>query len=132
MSRTKEDLITYRIQRAYDTLDSAKTLARSEHWNGVANRLYYACFYAVLALLARKRHGYLHAQRRLKLCLATILLNQELIDAVWGKLYQKLFDNRNEADYEDFIDFDEEKIGAFMEDAEQFIVVITSLAKQEN
>ena len=53
-----------------------------------------------------------------------------LVDTVWGKLYQKLFDNRNEADYEDFIDFDEEKIGVFVNDAEQFVAVITSLAKQ--
>lgn len=53
MSRTKDDLINYRIERAFNTLKTAKTLANSGDWNAVANRLYYACFYAVLALLAK-------------------------------------------------------------------------------
>ena len=53
MSRTKDDLIVYRVERANKILDEARTLAASGNWNGVANRLYYACFYAVLALLAK-------------------------------------------------------------------------------
>lgn len=62
------------------------------------------------------------------------MLNQHfiksgLVDVVWGKLYQKLFDNRNEADYEDFVDFDEDKINVFMDDTENFVQIITSLAK---
>lgn len=52
-----------------------------------------------------------------------------MVDAMWGKLYQQLFDSRNEADYEDFIEFDEEKVGIFLTNASQFIDVITSLAK---
>ena len=128
MSRTKEDLIAYRVQRAYKTFDEAKTLAASENWNGVANRLYYACFYAVLGLLAKNdMDTYTH--KGVKIMLSQHFIKSGLVDVVWGKLYQKLFDNRNEADYEDFIDFDEEKVGTFMEDTEQFVITITSLAK---
>ena len=129
MSRTKDDLIAYRIQRACKTLDAAKTLAGSGHWNGMASQLYYACFYAVLALLAKNdMDTYTH--KDVKVILNEHFIKSGLVDTVWGKLYQKLFDNRNEADYEDFIDFDEEEVGAFMEDAEHFVAVITSLAKQ--
>lgn len=53
MSRTKDDLINYRIERAYATLNSAKRLTAFDDWNTIANRLYYASFYAVLALLAK-------------------------------------------------------------------------------
>ena len=53
MNRTKDDLVAYRIERAFGTLRTAKTVANSGDWNAVANRLYYACFYAVLALLAK-------------------------------------------------------------------------------
>ncbi|QJW91976.1 HEPN domain-containing protein [Spirosoma taeanense] len=129
MSRTKDDLISYRVERAYGTLQTAKKLAESGDWNGVANRLYYACFYAVLALLAKNdMDTYTH--KGVKSMLNQHFIKSGLVDVVWGKIYQKLFDNRNEADYEDFIDFDEEKIGAFVEDAENFIKLITSLAKQ--
>jgi len=129
MNRTKDDLVTYRIERAFDTLSAAKTLADSGYWNAVANRLYYACFYAVLALLAKNdMDTYTH--KGVKIMLNQHFIKSGLIDVVWGKLYQKLFDNRNEADYEDFVDFNEEEIGVFIDDAEQFINVITALAKQ--
>ncbi|MBC7568489.1 MAG: HEPN domain-containing protein [Spirosoma sp.] len=129
MNRTKDDLVTYRIERAFDTLSAAKTLADSGYWNAVANRLYYACFYAVLALLAKNdMDTYTH--KGVKIMLSQHFIKSGLIDVVWSKLYQKLFDNRNEADYEDFVDFNEEEIGVFIDDAEQFINVITALAKQ--
>ena len=129
MSGTKEDLVAYRIERAYKTLDTAKFVAESGDWNAVANRLYYACFYAVLALLARNdMDTYTH--KGVKIMLSQHFIKSGLVDVVWGKLYQKLFDNRNEADYEDFIDFNEEAIGVFVEDAERFVTVITTLAKQ--
>lgn len=50
MSGTKEDLIKYRIIRAKDTLDDAHILADKEKWNSAINRLYYAAYYAVIAL----------------------------------------------------------------------------------
>lgn len=53
MSSTKEDLIRYRIARAKDTLDDAQILAEKEKWNSAINRLYYAAYYAVVALLLR-------------------------------------------------------------------------------
>ncbi len=129
MNRTKDDLVAYRIERAFGTIGTAKTLANSGDWNAVANRLYYACFYAVLALLAKNdMDTYTH--KGVKVMLSQHFIKSGLVDVVWSKLYQKLFDNRNEADYEDFVDFNEEEIGVFIDDAEQFVNVITALAKQ--
>ena len=53
----REALIRYRLERARETLAEAATLAHASHWNGCVNRLYYACFYAVTALLLRKGLG---------------------------------------------------------------------------
>lgn len=44
-------LIAYRLERAAETLDEARLMQREGHWNACANRLYYAAFYAVSALL---------------------------------------------------------------------------------
>jgi len=49
-------LVTYRMQRATETLEEARLMQDAGHWNACANRLYYAAFYAVSALLARDRH----------------------------------------------------------------------------
>jgi len=45
-----DDYIKYRFQRAEESFQDALILAENERWNTVINRLYYACFYAVIAL----------------------------------------------------------------------------------
>ena len=49
----REDYINYRFHRAEETFEEALILAKEERWNAVINRLYYACFYAVIALLIK-------------------------------------------------------------------------------
>jgi len=43
--------VLYRMTRADESLEDARILAKAERWNACVNRLYYACFYAVSALL---------------------------------------------------------------------------------
>lgn len=50
-----DDYIYFRIKKAEETLFDAEILAREGRWNSSMNRLYYACFYAVLALLSKHR-----------------------------------------------------------------------------
>jgi hypothetical protein len=44
-------LVGYRLQRARETVEEARVLLETDHANACVNRLYYACFYAVSALL---------------------------------------------------------------------------------
>ena len=53
MSEPLEALIRYRLERAQESPDDARLLTDAERWNACVNRLYYSCFYAVSALLAR-------------------------------------------------------------------------------
>lgn len=53
MSAERDVLMRYRLERARETLVEADLMAQTGHWNGCVNRLYYACFYAVTALLLR-------------------------------------------------------------------------------
>jgi uncharacterized protein (UPF0332 family) len=45
----RDDYIKYRFHRSEETLEEALILAEKEKWNAVINRLYYSCFYAVIA-----------------------------------------------------------------------------------
>jgi uncharacterized protein (UPF0332 family) len=47
----KRKLVRYRLQRAQEALDEAVLLHEKGHLNACINRLHYACFYAVSALL---------------------------------------------------------------------------------
>ena len=54
MTKGQEDLICHRIQRASETLEEAHLMLGSGHLYGASNRIYYACFYATVALLLTK------------------------------------------------------------------------------
>ena len=46
-------LMHYRMERADEALEEAAILSERCHYNAAVNRLYYACFYAVQALLLK-------------------------------------------------------------------------------
>ena len=50
---SKKALVAYRIQRAYETLREAEVMIRESFYNAAINRLYYACYYATVALLLK-------------------------------------------------------------------------------
>lgn len=48
-----DDYIRYRLQRANETIAEINILIENKLWNTAINRMYYACFYAVGALLVK-------------------------------------------------------------------------------
>jgi uncharacterized protein (UPF0332 family) len=54
MTGNMEDLIDYRIKRAFETLNEAEKMMENEFWNASVNRIYYACYYSVSGLLLKK------------------------------------------------------------------------------
>lgn len=52
MNEAEITLIRYRMDRSKEALSAAKLMYEKSHYNDAVNRLYYSCFYAVIALLA--------------------------------------------------------------------------------
>ena len=50
----KEDYVSYRFEKALSTISEVEVLIENEFWNTAINRMYYACFYAVSALLVHE------------------------------------------------------------------------------
>ena len=50
---SRKALIAYRLQRAYETLKEAEVMIRESFYNAAVNRMYYACYYAAVALLLK-------------------------------------------------------------------------------
>jgi len=98
---TLEDLIRYRMDRAEQTLIEAKTLGNSALWNGAINRLYYACFYIVDALLLAHKIShktYAGTKHQLNLHFG----KSGKIEPNALKFYNDLFEDRFESDYGEF------------------------------
>ena len=93
--QSRQALIQYRIERVDETMEEVRILADSSHFNAAVNRLYYACFYAVQALLLKHHiaagtHAGTDAPMalmRLQTCLITLAL--QLPSDTWESLIVK-------------------------------------------
>jgi uncharacterized protein (UPF0332 family) len=126
MSGTLKDLIQYRLEKANQTLEDAKLLASAKRWNPCVNRLYYACFYAVSALLAQNefsssKHTGIRSLFNLNF-VKTGKISKEI-----AEIYNDLFDRRQEGDYADFVVFSEDQVLPRIAKADNLIKAIISL-----
>jgi uncharacterized protein len=123
---SRQDIVRYRLHRAQETLEDAQILARAERWQPCVNRLYFACFYAVSALLFQ------HDYSSPKHTGVRSLFNQHFV--MTGKVpknlaqvYNDLFSRRQESDYLDFVRFESSQVQPLMMGAVQFVEHITAL-----
>ena len=123
MTGSKEDLIKYRISRAWDTLDDAKILAEKGKWNSSINRLYFSVYYAVMAL---------HLDNEInpgtpngaKSNFSNHFIKTGIIPLQFGKIYSQLFTWRQKGDYDDFFDFDKSKVEPYFEPVKELLKLI--------
>jgi uncharacterized protein (UPF0332 family) len=126
MSGTLKDLIGYRLEKAIQTLDDAKLLAKANRWNPCVNRLYYACFYAVSALLAKNElSSSKHTGVRSLFNLNFVKTGK--ISKETAEIYNDLFDRRQEGDYADYVVFTEDQVLPRIDKTGIFIKAIISL-----
>jgi len=116
----RAELVKYRFQKAKETFAEIPVLIENNFYRNAANRLYYACFYAVIALLINENHeSQTHSGAKTLLGLHFFKVNR--IDKSFSLLYEKLFNLRQTGDYEDWIYINEEDIIPLLEPSEQFI-----------
>lgn len=126
MSRDNVNVINYRVNRAKEGLEDAQALANSNSWNGVANRLYYACFYMVSALLL-KNNLISKTHKGTKTLFQKEFVQTGVIDLSGGRFYQHIFNLRNEGDYEDLVTFTEAEIKPLIAETEAFLAELKTI-----
>ena len=123
-------LITYRLSRAREALEEAEILLEKGYGNTYVNRLYYACFYAVPALLMTK--GISSAKHSgVRSLFHQNFIKPKLVEVELGHLYDRLFDNRQKGDYADLVRFDPVEVGDWYGEAKEFVNTIENLIKAE-
>jgi len=125
-SEARAILIRLWLEKAEQSLASAELELNADHVNFAVNRLYYACFYAVTALLLRDgkqlaRHSAVKSE------FSRTYVKPGTVDAKWSKFYQKLFDDRQESDYIPTATFENSDVAGRIQQAREFIDLIRSL-----
>jgi uncharacterized protein (UPF0332 family) len=122
----RKELVQYRINRAKDTLSEVNIHVENELWNTAVNRLYYACYYAVSALLLQhKIQAQTHAGVRQMFGLHFV--KKGLISRDLAKFYTEIFDKRQTSDYEDYLELNRDEVVTLLPLAEQLIEEIEKL-----
>ena len=119
----RNEYVKYRIESAKKTFEAAKVLAENKFWNSAVNRLYYAVFYAVNALLVMneiqtKSHSATKSQFSLN------FVKTGKFDKKYGKLLSELFDWRQKGDYENIFDYDKDSVQPLFKPVHEMIELI--------
>jgi len=125
-----KDLVLHRMNRASDTMEDARILADAGRWNACVNRLYYACFYVVSALLVR--HGLSSSKHTgVRSLFNKHYVKTGKIPKDLARIYNDLFERRQEGDYIDFVMFQESQVQPWVTEAEHLVGHIRNLIERE-
>ena len=132
MSLYNEDkisFINYRLERANETIGEAESNLNLNYLKLTVNRIYYAMFYAVEALLLTKdisssKHSgvrsFFHKD----------FIKEGLVDIKYGEFYDEMFNKREAGDYEvKPVKFTKEEVELWLNHAKEFVREINKLTK---
>ena len=126
MTVEKDELIKYRIERAFDTLEEANLMIINGFLNAAVNRTYYACYYAVSGLLLKSGIN-ASTHKGVRQMFGLHFVQNGLISKELARYFSDLFDRRQSGDYDDFILFDKETAENLVITGREFIKVIEKL-----
>jgi uncharacterized protein (UPF0332 family) len=126
MTAEEWSLVQYRLSRARDAVNEAKLLLEAGYLHTFVNRLYYACFYAVSALLLSKglstsKHSHLRG------LLHKEFIHPGVIPVRYGQLFDLLFNNRQKGDYSDLVVFEPEQVKDWLPQTREFVDYVSGL-----
>ena len=121
----RDAIIAYRLERAMESLQAACLLRDNAMLIPAMNRIYYAMFYAVQALLARdeavfSKHG------QVKGFFNRNYIKTKIFSIETGRLYNMAFEYRQKFDYVDMSMPEKSLIDTYIQDAQFFIMQIRS------
>ena len=124
--KDRNAIIAIRLQRAKETMIEVKGNVNLGYWRISANRLYYACYYAVSALLIQNEFT-AHTHAGVINQLGLHFVSKGIVSKEHGKLFKQLFNLRQSGDYDDWIDINENDVIPLIKPAEDFIAEIEHL-----
>ncbi len=120
-NQDRKELVKYRITKAKETLEEVKLHIKNELWSTAINRLYYACYYAVIALLIEKNIQ-TKSHKGVRQMFGLHFIKTGIIDNSLGKFFTDIYDLRQTGDYDDFIEFTKDDIMDLIKPANDLIL----------
>lgn len=123
----RKAVVEFRLEKAQRAYEQACGVVEKSYWETIANRLYYAAFNAVSALLisygysAQSHSGVIHL-------FGLHFIKAGVFPREIGKLYHDLFAMRLTGDYDDTYGLTENDVLPYIEPVKQLIQEVSTMA----
>ena len=124
----RQDIVMYRMGKARQLFHDVDVLIENELWNSTINRMYYACFHAVSALLI-KNGIEVKSHMGVRQAFGLHFVKAGKVSLEYGRIFSRIYDKRQSSDYDDFIDFTKEEVEKLYPQIKSFIMVISNLVE---
>ena len=121
-------IIQYWLQKSRESLESAQDEFKAGRLSFAVNRIYYACFYAVSALLMKKGLRF-KKHSGVRAAFHQNFVKSGEINREQGRFYDEIFEARQRGDYIELIDFKTRTVKDWLHKAENFTAVIQKMTK---
>jgi uncharacterized protein (UPF0332 family) len=123
----QEAYVQYRLKRAEGSVRETEDMLRLGHTMAAVNRLYYACFYAVDALLQYHTIQNATTHSGVRRMFGKHFVNSGKIPQNMGRFYSNLFNLRHKGDYDAFVEFEPAMVEDMLITGKEFIRQIEGL-----
>ena len=124
-------IVNLELEKATNTMEQIPELQRLGYWDNIANRLYYAVFHAVNALLIHDGHP-VNTHKGIIALFGNYYIRTGLFPSEDGRLYSDLQTIRNNSDYNCSYDATQKEIEPMIDPARNLIKRISSYLKANN
>ena len=122
-------IVELEIGKANRTYEAAMIMVDNEHWESAANRLYYALFHAVNALLIHDGHK-VNTHKGSHALFGQHYIKTGRLPRIYSSIYQKLEAIRDEGDYNWAYNVSADDIQEKILPAKEMIDTISELVKE--
>ena len=125
----RQAVVAFRLEKSKRALEQASGIVQMQYWETIANRLYYAAYNAVSALLIAYGHT-TQTHSGVTHLFGLHFIKTGLVPTEYGRLYHKLFSMRLTGDYDDTYGISEDDVLPYIEPTRNLINTISKLAQE--
>lgn len=122
----KGEIITYWTEKAHEALASSRSELAANRLAFAVNRAYYACFYVASAFLLKQDKRF-SKHSGVRAAFHEHIVKPGLLSKELGKIYDRLFENRQEGDYIELVQFEKNQVGQAIQEATRFVNEVSKL-----
>ena len=127
----RREIVKYRLEKSLRTYNEAVGSIANGYVETAANRLYYAAYYAVSALLVSYKYEASTHNGVIQM-FGKAFIKSKVLERRYGTIFNQLFSLRMTGDYEDrrFLDI-EEDVKPLIEPTKELIDVVSVIAQEQ-